>query len=350
MKAAFLEVKEWEREYLKERLPGHEFYFSGERLQGDMLPQLREFQVLSPFIYSRVTGEVVQALPSLQLVTTRSTGFDHVDMGACAARGIAVANVPSYGENTVAEHSFALMLALSRKIHQSYLRAQRGDFSLTGLTGFDLKGKTLGVVGAGKIGLHVIKIGRGFGMSVLAYDPYRNPFLAELLGFRYVEMDELLAASDVVTLHMPYRPALEHFMDREKFRRMKPGALFINTARGHLVDTDALLEALQSGRLAGAGLDVVEGEELIQEEEQLLYAQDQRMEKLQAVVRTHVLFRHEKVIFTPHNAFNSKEALERILETTVENILAFERGQPLNLVKAPGSVPSGAQAAAKQRG
>ena len=331
MKIAFLEAKDWEREYLKARLPGNEFFFSAEKLDGDMLPALRDFEVLSPFIYSQVSAAVLEALPRLALVATRSTGFDHIDLKACQARGIKVSNVPTYGENTVAEHTFALMLALARKVHQSYVRGMRGDFSLEGLTGFDLKGKTLGVVGAGKIGLHVIKIGRGFGMDVLAYDPYRNTFLAELLGFRYADIGELLERSDIVTLHMPYTASAGHFMDRGQFQRMKKGALFINTARGRLVDTEALLEALESGHLGGAGLDVVEGEELIQEERQLLAA-PQSVDKLRAVVRTHVLFRLENVIFTPHNAFNSKEALERILDTTVENILGFAAGQPANAV------------------
>ena len=333
MKVAFLEIKDWEREYLAKKLPGHALFFRAGKLDPGTLPELRDCEVVSPFIYSEISAPVLAALPVLRLVATRSTGVDHVDLAACAARGVAVANVPSYGENTVAEHTFALMLALSRKIHQSYARVMRGDYSLEGLTGFDLKEKTLGVVGAGRIGSHVIKIARGFGMRVLAYDTFQNPFLAELLGYRYVGLEELLAESDIVTLHMPFAPAAHHFMDREKFGRMKRGALFLNTARGRLVDTDALLEALETGRLAGAGLDVVEGEELIQEEKQLLHLQPQSLEKLQAVVRTHVLFRHQNVIFTPHNAFNSKEALERILDTTVENILSFAKGRPTNLVR-----------------
>jgi D-lactate dehydrogenase len=339
MKAAFLEVKDWEKDYLHKQLPDYSLFFSPDRLDSAILPQLREHEVVSPFIYSQISAEVVAALPGLRLVATRSTGFDHVDVGACTGRGIAVANVPSYGENTVAEHTFALILALSRKIHQSYTRVMRGDFSLEGLTGFDLKEKTLGVVAAGRIGLHVIKIGRGFGMHVLAYDPCPNPFLAELLGYRYVEMDELLGASDIVSLHMPYSPTLHHFMDHDKFMRMKPGSLFINTARGRLVDTDALLKALETGHLAGAGLDVVEGEELIQEENQLLDSHPQSLEKLQAVVRTHVLFRRDNVIFTPHNAFNSREALERILDTTIQNIRSFAEGRPMNLVQSAGPTP-----------
>jgi len=332
MKIAFFEIKDWEREYLKKNLLNHELWFSSDRLGPEVAPELHDCAVISPFIYSPIAAQVLAALPALRLVATRSTGYDHVDLKACSARGIVVANIPSYGENTVAEHTFALVLALSRKIHQSYARVMRGDYSLEGLTGFDLKGKTLGIVGAGRIGLHVIKIGRGFGMRVLAHDVVKDSFLAELLGYSYVETDELLAASDVVSLHMPYLPATHHFMDRNKFRLMKRGALFINTSRGRLVDTDALLEALESGRLAGAGLDVVEGEELISEERELLY-QTQSLDKLQAVVRTHVLFRRENVIFTPHNAFNSKEALERILDATVENIVNFAQGKPSNVVK-----------------
>lgn len=335
MRAAFMEINDWERDYLKQRVSADEVLFAPERLGPEMIPLLRGFDVISPFIYSRVTSEVLEALPSVKLVATRSTGYDHIDLAACAARGVRVCNVPAYGENTVAEHTFALMLALARKLHQSYVRVMRGDFSLDGLTGFDLKGKTLGVVGAGKIGLHVIKSARGFGMRVVAYDPYRNSFLSELLGFSYMSVDELLAASDIVTLHLPYAENLHHFMDREKFHRMKPGALFINTARGKLVSTEALLEALDSGHLAGAGLDVVEGEEFIEHEEQLLQTDPQNLERLQAVVRTHVLFRHENVIFTPHNAFNSREALQRILDTTVENISSFAEGEPLNMVPLP---------------
>lgn len=332
MKIAFFEIKDWEIRHLEQRLPEHELFFTGELLEGAALDRVREFEVISPFIRSQISEAVVAALPRLRLVATRSTGFDHIDLGACSARGITVSTVPSYGENTVAEHTFALMLALSRKIPQTYARVSRGDYSLDGLTGFDLKGKMLGVVGGGRIGMHVVKIGRGFGMNVVVYDLAPNLFLAELLGYRYVDLDELLAVSDVVTLHMPYSPALDHFMDRDKFMRMKPGALFINTARGRLVDTTALLEALESGRLGGVGLDVIEGEELIQEEKQLLDEQ-QSVHKLQQVIRTQVLFRRDNVIFTPHNAFNSKEALERILDTTADNILAFAQGKPMNMVR-----------------
>jgi D-lactate dehydrogenase len=331
VRIAFFEVKDWEASYLKERLSQHDCIFLADSSNTENLARVKDVEVISPFIRSQISAEVISNLPNLRLIATRSTGFDHIDMNACAARGIVVSNVPSYGENTVAEHTFALILALSRKIPQTYARVIRGDYSLDGLTGFDIKGKTLGVIGTGRIGMHVIKIARGFGMNVLGHDIYRNTFLAELLGFSYVELDRLLGESDVVTLHMPYSPAVHHFMDRPKFALLKPGTLFINTARGGLVDTDAMLAALESGRLGGAGLDVIEGEELIKEESQLLHQQN--VQRLQDVVRTHVLFRRENVIFTIHNAFNSKEALERILDTTVGNIISFEGGKPANVVR-----------------
>ena len=328
MKIALYEVQDWEAKYLREKLTGHELTFSGERL-GD---PAADTEALSPFIYSRVTADVVEKLPRLKLVATRSTGFDHVDLAACAKRGVVVCNVPSYGENTVAEHTFALILALSRKVHQSYVRVQRDNFSLEGLRGFDLKGRTLGVIGAGKIGLHVIKIARGFSMTVLAYDPYPQPFLAELMHFRYVTLEALLAQANIVSLHMPFRAESRHVMNAQRFAQMQRGALFINTARGGLVDTDALLAALESGQIGGAGLDVIEGEELISEERQLL-DRPESAGQLKALVRNHIIFRRDNVIFTPHNAFNSQEALERILDTTVDNILAFAAGRAQNKVQ-----------------
>lgn len=341
MKIAILEIKPWEEEFLAARLPEHELVFCPGRLEDAVLPQVSGCEVLSPFIYSQISAAMLVRLPALRLVATRSTGFDHIDLHAAAARGVMVCNVPSYGENTVAEHTFALILSLSRKIHQSYARVSRGDFALEGLTGFDLKAKTLGVVGAGRIGLHVIKIARGFGMRVLAYDPCPNRFISDLLVFRYVELDQLLQESDIVSLHLPFSEALDHFIDGRRIAQMKRGALFINTARGRLVDTEALLQALESQHLAGAGLDVVEGEEFIQAEEQLL-RQEQPLERLRTLLRTHVLFRHENVIFTPHNAFNSREALERILDTTADNVLAFERGEPHNVVGSPLAAAGGA--------
>jgi len=288
---------------------------------------------LSIFIYSALNESALTRFPSVRMIATRSTGFDHVDLAECRRRGIAVSNVPSYGENTVAEHTFALILMLSRKVHQSYNQVRAGHLERAMLTGFDLQGKTLGVIGAGRIGLHAIRIGRGFGMRVLSYDVRRDPFLADLLGFSYAPLETLLAESDIVSLHCPLIPSTRHIIGRTQFARMKRGALLINTARGGLVDTGALIEALDSGKLAGVGLDVVEDEELVKEEKQLLQ-EPHTLEQFRAAARNRMLLSRDDVVFTPHNAFNSQEALERILDTTIANLEAFRAGAPINTVTA----------------
>ena len=330
MHVAFFEVKDWERAYLSERLPSDQSCFSSGILS--VPPKdMRDIQALSVFIYSHVTREALDALPKLKFIATRSTGFDHIDVDACRERGIAISNVPSYGENTVAEHTMALLLMLSRKVHQSVLQVRSGRVDLAELTGFDLQGKTIGVIGAGHIGLHVIRIARGFGMRVLGFDVRRDPFLADLLGFEYVTMERLLEESDIVTLHSPLTDRTHHLLGRAEFSRMKPGVMIVNTARGGLIDTDALVEALESGKVGGAGLDVLEGEELIKEEKQLLH-QPLNVERLRMAVRNRVLLARDNVVFTPHNAFNSREALVRILEVTLANLEAFRAGQPVNRV------------------
>ncbi|MGC9318243.1 MAG: NAD(P)-dependent oxidoreductase, partial [Armatimonadota bacterium] len=277
----------------------------GEELEG--------VTVASIFIGSEITAEQLDRMPRLKLLCTRSTGYDHIDLEACRARDVVVCNVPAYAEHTVAEHTFGLMLALSRRILTAYERTRRNDFRLEGLSGFDLKGKTLGVVGAGAIGLRVIRIGVAVGMRVLAYDVNHQPILADVMQFEYVSLDELLQRSDVVSLHVPLLPATRHMIDREALSKMKQGALLINTARGELVDTEALLEALSSGHLGGAGLDVIEGEERMGDEAQMA-SSDAPREQLAAAVRRYALLSRDDVVVTPHMALYSREALQRLLE------------------------------------
>jgi D-lactate dehydrogenase len=288
-------------------------------------------EVLSVDVGSRVSRRTLEASADLPLVATRSTGYDHIDLAACAERGIAVANVPTYGENTVAEHTFALILALSRNVHKAWVRSQRHDFSLAGLRGFDLRGKTLGAVGTGHIGLHVAKIGRGFGMDVLAADPRPQPLLAEVLGFRYLPLEELVAASHIVTLHVPYTPATHHLVDRELLSRFRRGALLVNTGRGGPVETEALLWALDSGILRGAGLDVLEGEEMLSEDRRLL-AREGDQAQLRTLVENQALLGREDVVVTPHIGFDSVGAVQRIVDVTAANVAGFLAGAPRNLV------------------
>ncbi len=290
-----------------------------------------DLTVASIFIGSHVDAEQLDRMPRLKLVCTRSTGYDHIDLDACRERGVTACNVPAYAEHTVAEHAFGLMLALSRKILKAYERTRRNDFSLDGLAGFDLKGKTLGVIGAGAIGLRVVRIGVAMGMRVLVHDVRPRQLLAEIMQFEYRSLDEVLGEADVVSLHVPLLPSTRHLIDRQAIAKMKPGALLINTARGELVDTDALLEALADGRLGGAGLDVIEGEERIGDEAQMALHGAPR-EDLALAVQRYALLSRDNVVMTPHMAFYSREALHRLLEVTCDNIRAYGEGLPRNVV------------------
>ena len=331
MRIAFFETKDWEERYLKRRLKAHFLKFSNKPLSSENVQEINDFDLLSVFIYSTINAQIIRQVPSLKLVVTRSTGFDHIDLEECRKSGIVVCNVPSYGENTVAEHTFALILSLSRNICRTCVRRLGYDFSIEGLKGFDLKGKTIGVVGAGRIGLHVVRIAKGFGMKVMAYDAYQNKLLSEVLEFEYVPLEELLKESDIITLHVPYNKSTYHLINKDTLKLVKHGAILINTSRGSVVDTEALIEALDKKALAGAGLDVIEGEELIKEEKQLLY-DPKNLEVLSNLVKSHILLSRDNVVFTPHIAFYSQEALERILETTVQNITSFISGKPQNTV------------------
>ena len=331
MKISFFEIKGWEKKLLKKGLRDFELEFFSEPLDLKNVKKAAKSDVISVFIYSKINKNVLANLPKLKLITTRSTGFDHIDLKACRRQKIDVCNVPFYGENTVAEHTFALILSLSRNIHKSYVRVLQEDFSMEGLKGFDLKDKTIGVVGAGHIGLNVIKIARGFGMNVLAFDVSQDHFLAEVLDFKYVSLEELLKNSDIITFHTPALPSTYHLINRKNINLIKKGAILINTSRGSVIETEALIEALDKKILAGAGLDVLEGEKLIKEEKQLLYDQS-KVEALKELIRDHILLAKDNVVYTPHIAFYSQEALERILQTTISNILNYFRGEKQNIV------------------
>lgn len=325
MKISFFEIKGWENKFLKKGLKGHNLEFFSEPLKLDNIGKAKDADIISVFIYSKINKEILNKLPKVKFITTRSTGFDHVDFKECKKRNIAVSNVPFYGENTVAEHTFALILSLSRNINKSCAKVFRNDFSIDGLMGFDLNNKTLGVVGAGHIGQHVIRIAKGFGMNVLACDSNQDNFIADVLGFKYVSLEEVLKNSDIITLHIPYNEKTHHLINRDNIKKIKKGALLINTARGGIIETEALIEALDKKIIGGAGLDVLEGEDLIKEEKQLLY-DPQKMDVLAKIVKGHILLSKDNVVFTPHIGFYSKEALERILEITIKNINSFVSG------------------------
>ncbi|KKU81727.1 MAG: D-isomer specific 2-hydroxyacid dehydrogenase NAD-binding protein [Parcubacteria group bacterium GW2011_GWA2_47_8] len=334
MKIAFFNTTETDKQFFSPALKGHAVELIPEPINDDFLPFTHDLEAISVFVNSQVTQKVIDLLPKLRFIATRSTGFDHIDLAACKKRAIAVSNVPSYGSNTVAEFTFALILELSRKVSGSYNQIrQTGSFSVAQWQGFDLSGKTVGVVGTGKIGANVVQIAHGFDMQIHCYDPFPNEQLKTQYDATYMTLEQVLETSDIVSLHVPYIPnKTHHIMHKKAFDRMKPGTYFINTARGELVDTEALVEALQSGHLAGAGLDVLEEESFTQHCEERLLEIHPNEQQLKEYLFNHYLIDADNVIITPHNAFNTVEAIQRIRQTTLENIIAFISGKPQNVV------------------
>ncbi|MBI2052456.1 MAG: hydroxyacid dehydrogenase [Candidatus Sungbacteria bacterium] len=333
MKAVFFEVTDKEKEYISANLPETENVFVAEKINEENAATIREAKIISVFVGHDVTGAVMDALPNLSLIAARSTGFDHIDLEHARAKNIAVANVPAYGSRTVAEFTFGLMLTLSRKIFSARRQMlESEDFSMEKLEGFDLKDKTLGVVGTGRIGRNVIKIARAFEMNVLAADIKPDENFAAEAGFQYMPLEELLKNSDIISLHAPYLPETKHLINSDNIQLMKKGAYLINTARGELVETDALLKALTTGQLAGAGLDVLESERQLKEEAELLTYQPGQIKDFKTLSEDHILINMPQVVVTPHIAFCTAQAREEIIKTTVENIKSFLAATPQNLV------------------
>jgi len=281
------------------------------------------------FVDSRVDREVIDQLPRLRLIITRSTGYDHIDVKYAMEKGVVVCNVPDYASITVAEYTIALMLALSRRLKETVQRTSKGTFSREGLSGFDLSGKTLGVIGTGRIGKYVIKLAHAFDMRILAYDLVEDKSLVKNYHVEYVELERLLKDSDIITIHVPYTPQTHHLINASNINLLKPTAMLINTARGPVVET--LVKVLKEGKLLGCvALDVFEGEEALIEDAYLDGSFSS--ETLQNSLLVSYLAKQERVIITPHNAYNTRDALFRMLSTVVENLRAFLEGKPKNVV------------------
>lgn len=335
MKTLFFELEDWQKDYINRQAEELDYVFIDGVLTEEKLPVENDAEIISVFVDSRLTEKVLDHFPKLKLITTRSTGYDHIDLELCAQKGIVVANVPSYGEDTVAEYTFALILTLSRKVFESYDRIKEtGRFDLEGLRGFDLKGKTLGVIGTGRIGKNVIEIAQGFNMNIVAFDKFPDEDYAQKMSYEYLSFEEVLKQADVITLHLPYFPETHHLINEETIKLMKPNVYLINTARGALVDTNALFNALKDGKIAGAGLDVLEEEGVVKDELNFL-ATDKHSGQVnfRTVLQNHLLVDMPNVVITPHNAFNTWGALERILDTTIDNVQKFEKNQPQNLIE-----------------
>lgn len=323
MKIACFDLEPWEQDFLREQLPDLDLQLFESSLEMSHVDEISDAETLVVFIYSPVSAEIIERLPNLRLVATASTGYDHIDLDACKARDITVCNVPTYGENTVAEHTFGLLLNLTRKIHKAYLKTTQGDFSLDGLRGIDLKGRTMGLVGMGHIGEHVARIAKGFEMEVLICDPAKPGS---------VSYEELLKNSDIISFHCPLNESTRHLFNKDSLKLCRKGVYIINTARGPVIETEALLLGLKNETIAGVGLDVLEEEQCMIREEKEILSRQFDDSCLRVTLENHVLLRHPKAIITPHNAFNSEEALQRIFQTTADNVKAFASGSPINVV------------------
>jgi D-lactate dehydrogenase len=363
MKIYFVEVEPSERRFFESELSDHDLHFvSGlEEVEGDA-------EIVSTFICSRIDRSFLDRHPAVRLIATRSTTHDHLELESCAERNVTMCIVPSYGDHVVAEHTFALLLAVARRLRESMTLGDSSHFSYEKLRGFELRSKTFGIIGAGRIGLRTIPIARSFGMKVIACDIRPRPELAKERGFRYVAFEELLAGSDIISLHASLNPSSYHILNREAFAKCRPGVVIINTARGKLIDTNALIEALDQGIVRGAGLDVL-GEESVMRRRAERIISDQiiqkvrepvelpkvtardrlRAKEIEKLMRLGSLLLRPEVVCTPHTAFNCVEAIERINRVTLESIKAFIAGTPINTLslgiardgaEAPGSVES----------
>lgn len=337
MKIVFFGVEKSEEADFRKSLGDLDIFFVEEKLDESNAKTAKDAQIISVFVNSEINKKVIDAAPNLKFIAARSTGVNNIDCEYAKNKGIQVSNVPAYGSHTVAEFTFGLILNLAKNIIKAnnYIR-ESSDFNYLALMeGFNLEGKTLGVIGTGKIGKNVIKIAKGFGMSVSAYDLYPDAICAKENDFEYKSLNDVLKASDIITLHAPYTKENHHLINKENISMMKRGVYLINTARGELIDTDALIWGLKEKIIAGAGLDVLEGEKELKEEIEILSSpgKSTRVEDYKMLLEDRVLIDMPNVIITPHIAFFTREAVAEIKKTTIDNIKGFINNNPVNLVK-----------------
>lgn len=320
MKIAFFSTKSYDREsFEKNNKQNHQLDFYEAQLNEQTVNLTQGYKVICVFVNDQVGAGIIEKLHQngVQIIALRCAGFNNVDLPAAAAVGIKVVRVPAYSPMAVAEHAVALIMTLNRKTHKAYNRVREGNFAADRLTGFNLFGKTVGVIGTGKIGEAFCQIMLGFGCKVVAFDIYENKKLIKQ-GIEYLPFEEVLQQSEIVSLHCPLNDDTHHIMNKTTFSKMKKGAMLINTSRGGLVDTKAVIKALKKGRLGYLGIDVYEEEEHIffQDLSEKIITDDQIMR----------LMAFPNVLVTAHQGFLTNEALENIATVTIENITNFEKG------------------------
>lgn len=320
MRVAVFSTKPYDREFLNQANQGLELSFFEPRLTVKTAALAAGHEAVCVFINDCVSAGAINdlAVGGTRIIATRSAGYNHIDLEAAQRLGLQVVRVPAYSPYAVAEHAVGLIMMLNRKLYKAYNRVRDDNFSLQGLLGFDLHGSTVGIVGTGKIGECFVRIMAGFGCRLLAYDPYPNPAVAAL-GASYVDLPELLSQSDVVSLHCPLLPSTYHLLDKESLQQLKRGAMVINTSRGGLIDTAAMIDAIKSGQVGYLGIDVYEQEgEIFFEDLSDTVIQDDDIQRLQSF---------PNVVITAHQGFFTRNALENIANTTIENIVKVSRGE-----------------------
>lgn len=320
MKIAFFDLLQSEQRVFKIISANYDCVFNKSSLTKQIASTISDTQVLYIRSIAKLTKEILVELPQLEFITTRSTGFDHIDLEYCKKHKIVVSSVPTYATNAVAEHTFALLLGLSRKLLLCINQTKHGIVDAEKLRGFELKGKTLGVIGFGNIGSRVVEIARGFDMHILVTTKHPSTSRANKHRVQFVDLPTLLQKSDIVSLHVPLTDETKHMINQNNIHLFKKDSILINTSRGPVVDTDALILGLETGVLAGAGIDVLEDERVFKRKYRTLRN------------RSRFLLEHNNVIITPHNAYNTKEAYQTILNLSAENISAYIKGKPINRV------------------
>ncbi|HSN97916.1 MAG TPA: 2-hydroxyacid dehydrogenase [Candidatus Nanopelagicales bacterium] len=336
MRIGVFDTHQYDREALNEanRGRGHELVYFEPRLTRDTAALAVGFGAICSFVNDVLDAPALELLQrgGVRLIALRSAGYNHVDLSVAARLGMPVVRVPAYSPHAVAEHAVALVLSLNRKIHRAFARVREWNFSLEGLVGFDLHGKTVGILGTGNIGAVAARIFHGFGCRLIGYDLHPDARLEAELGLRYAPLEELYRESDIISLHVPLTPTTYHLIDATALARMKPGVFLINTGRGALIDSKALIDALKQGRVGGAGLDVYEEEEGV-----FFHDLSSRVLKDDVLAR---LLTFPNVLITSHQGFLTREALGAIATTTLDSVDAFERGEPLrNEVRAESVRP-----------
>ena len=331
MKVAMFDTHRFDREAFEiaNQHYSHDLRFFEPRLTRETAMLAAGFPAVCSFVNDRLDRDTLSILHAngVRLIALRSAGCNHVELSECARLKLSVVRVPEYSPYAVAEHAVALILTLNRKTHRAYARVREANFSLDGLVGFDLHGKTVGVIGTGRTGAVMARIMRGFGCRVLAHDVAPDIRLVEELGVRYVDLTEIFRESDIISLHVPLTLGTRHLIDAAALAQMKPGVLLINTGRGALIETQSLVNALKRGQIGGAGLDVYE-------EEEGVFFRDLSDQVLQDDVLARLLT-FPNTLVTSHQGFLTREALANIAETTLGNLRAFERGEALdNVVSA----------------